>query len=129
LGNFEEEPTAAITSVEADVQTIGEVTFNESFQSNPWILDPWNPRTLRAPILRICYGVAGDDFDEWHVGIRLRKRLRKQWLIHNSSPDSINSKSSPDTALRDITDLVKRGILVREAGGGRSTSYSLAKVE
>ena len=39
------------------------------------------------------------------------------------------TKSSPDTALRDITDLVKRGILVRDAGGGRSTSYSLAKVE
>jgi Fic family protein len=39
------------------------------------------------------------------------------------------TKSSPDTALRDITDLVKRGILVRDAGGGRSTSYSLAVVE
>ena len=39
------------------------------------------------------------------------------------------TKSSPDTALRDITDLVKRGILVRDAGGGRSTSYSLAMVE
>ena len=39
------------------------------------------------------------------------------------------TKSSPDTALRDITDLVKRGILVRDSGGGRSTSYSLAKVE
>jgi Fic family protein len=39
------------------------------------------------------------------------------------------TKSSPDTALRDITDLVKRGILVRDAGGGRSTGYSLAKEE
>ena len=38
------------------------------------------------------------------------------------------TKSLPDTALRDITDLVKRGILVRDASGGRSTSYSLAKV-
>jgi hypothetical protein len=28
-----------------------------------------------------------------------------------------------------ITDLVKRGILVRGPGGGRSTSSSLAKVE
>lgn len=34
------------------------------------------------------------------------------------------SKCSQDTALRDIDDLVKRGILAREAGG-RSTSYSL----
>ena len=38
------------------------------------------------------------------------------------------TKCSHDTALRDITDLVKRGILVRDAGGGRSTSYSLAGV-
>lgn len=35
------------------------------------------------------------------------------------------TKTSTDTALRDITDLVERGILVREAGGGRSTNYSL----
>lgn len=35
------------------------------------------------------------------------------------------AKTSPDTALRDITDLVGRGILVKDAGGGRSTSYSL----
>lgn len=36
------------------------------------------------------------------------------------------TKSSQDTALRDITELVERGILVRDPGGGRSTSYSLA---
>jgi Fic family protein len=47
----------------------------------------------------------------------------------SSSKWAALTKSSPDTALRDITDLVKRGILVRDAGGGRSTSYSLAKQE
>ncbi len=35
-------------------------------------------------------------------------------------------KCSPDTALRDIDDLVMRGVLVKDAAGGRSTSYSLA---
>jgi Fic family protein len=35
------------------------------------------------------------------------------------------TKASSDTALRDIDDLVKRGILVKESGGGRSTSYAL----
>ncbi|MGD9662255.1 MAG: Fic family protein [Porticoccaceae bacterium] len=35
------------------------------------------------------------------------------------------TKASSDTALRDINDLVQRGILVRDAAGGRSTSYSL----
>jgi Fic family protein len=35
------------------------------------------------------------------------------------------TKSSQDTALRDIQQLVERGVLVRNAAGGRSTSYSL----
>ena len=35
------------------------------------------------------------------------------------------TRTSPDTALRDINDLVARGILARDPGGGRSTSYSL----
>lgn len=39
------------------------------------------------------------------------------------------TRSSPDTALRDITDLVERGILVKNEGGGRSTSYSLVMPE
>lgn len=38
------------------------------------------------------------------------------------------TKSSPDTALRDINDLISKGILVRDASGGRSTSYSLAPI-
>ena len=35
------------------------------------------------------------------------------------------AKCSSDTALRDIDDLVKRGVLEKDAAGGRSTSYSL----
>jgi Fic family protein len=35
------------------------------------------------------------------------------------------TKCSHDTALRDIEDLVRKGILKRDAAGGRSTSYSL----
>lgn len=38
---------------------------------------------------------------------------------------AIWSKASQDTALRDITDQVARGVLVRDPGGGRRTSYSL----
>jgi Fic family protein len=36
------------------------------------------------------------------------------------------AKCSQDTALRDIDDLVKRGVLVKDAVGGRSTSHSFA---
>jgi Fic family protein len=42
-----------------------------------------------------------------------------------SSKYAIIEKTSPDTALRDIADLVERGILKKDEGGGRSTSYSL----
>ena len=35
------------------------------------------------------------------------------------------SKVSSDTALKDLNDLVRRGILKRSASGGRSTNYEL----
>jgi Fic family protein len=38
------------------------------------------------------------------------------------------TKSSADTALRDITDLIARGVLVKDPTGGRSTSYSLRRI-
>jgi Fic family protein len=34
-------------------------------------------------------------------------------------------KCSQDTALRDITELVERGVLKKSAASGRSTSYEL----
>ncbi len=37
------------------------------------------------------------------------------------------AKCSQDTALRDILDLVDHGILAKDPGGGRSTSYSLTQ--
>ena len=36
------------------------------------------------------------------------------------------TKSSPDTALRDIKDLIEKGILRKDESGGRSTNYELA---
>ncbi len=43
----------------------------------------------------------------------------------NSSKWAKLTKCSQDTALRDIGDLLDRRILIREEGGGRSTSYRL----
>ncbi|MCW8196912.1 hypothetical protein D8B23_00350 [Verminephrobacter aporrectodeae subsp. tuberculatae] len=34
-------------------------------------------------------------------------------------------KCSPDTALRDINDLLARGVLRKSGAGGRSTGYEL----
>jgi Fic family protein len=45
--------------------------------------------------------------------------------LNNAKWASIE-KCSPDTALRDINDLVDQGILLRDPGRGRSTSYSIA---
>jgi Fic family protein len=44
-----------------------------------------------------------------------------------SSKWAIIAKCSSDTALRDITDLLERGVLVKSDSGGRSTSYELNK--
>lgn len=46
-----------------------------------------------------------------------------------SSKWAMLTKSSQDTAGRDIDDLLRRGVLVKNSGGGRSTSYSLADVK
>lgn len=37
------------------------------------------------------------------------------------------AKCSPDTALRDIRDLIEKGILQQEQAGGRSTNYELVQ--
>lgn len=42
-----------------------------------------------------------------------------------SSKWAATAKCSPDTALRDINDLLSRGVLRRSDAGGRSTSYEL----
>lgn len=37
------------------------------------------------------------------------------------------AKCSPDTAVRDINELIALGVLHRAPGGGRSTAYELAE--
>ncbi len=46
----------------------------------------------------------------------------------NTSKYAKLAKCSNDTALRDIQDLVARGIFLQNEGGGRSTSYALAGI-
>lgn len=43
-----------------------------------------------------------------------------------SSKWAVIGKCSPDTALRDINELVARGVLRKSPAGGRSTSYEIA---
>jgi len=68
------------------------------------------------------------------VSINERQRLVLNRLLDGFEGNLMTSKwakiakCSSDTALRDIVELVERGILVRNPAGGRSTSYTLAKV-
>lgn len=72
-------------------------------------------------------------FWELHQAVMLNDRQRKMLnkLMDGfegkltSSKWAKIGKCSADTALRDIQDLIKKEILVKEDGGGRSTSYQI----
>jgi Fic family protein len=73
------------------------------------------------------------DFWNKHVAAKINERQRDilNRLLDGfegkltSSKWALIEKCSPDTALRDIQDLVEQGVLAKDEGGGRSTSYSL----
>lgn len=69
-----------------------------------WAAEPLNERQSRM-LNRLLDGFEG-------------KLTTSKWAVI--------AKCSPDTALRDITDLLNRGLLRKAEGGGRSTSYLLA---
>jgi Fic family protein len=74
------------------------------------------------------------EFWKMHAGASFNERQRDMLnqLLDGFDGKLTSSKwatienCSPDTALRDIGDLVARNVLRKDAGGGRSTSYSLA---
>jgi Fic family protein len=75
-------------------------------------------------------------FREKHAATNFNERQRKiiNQLLNGfegkltSSKWAKLAKCSQDTALRDIEDLVRRGVLKKDPGGGRSTSYSLIEI-
>jgi Fic family protein len=81
-------------------------------------------------------------FWEKHTATKLNDRQRKMInKLFDAKPDDSQgrgfigklssskwakiAKCSPDTALRDIQDLIDKNILVKEKAGGRSTNYEL----
>ncbi len=84
---------------------------------------------LLAPVLHKA------NFWEAHAGtpINARQRVVLDRLLDGlegkltSSKWAMLTKCSQDTALRDIGDLVRRGVLTKNPAGGRSTCYSLAE--
>ena len=76
-------------------------------------------------------------FWERHQKMEFNERQRKMvnWLLNGfegkltSSKWAELAKCSQDTALRDIDDLIRKKVLVKDGAGGRSTSYSLAEIK
>ena len=76
-------------------------------------------------------------FWEKHAGAAFNDRQRKivNQLLNGfegkltSSKWAKLAKCSHDTALRDIEDLMQKGVLKKDGAGGRSTSYSLARTK
>jgi hypothetical protein len=70
-----------------------------------------------------------------HVPLNDRQRAILNRLFNGFEGQLTSSKwakitnCSQDTAIRDIHGLAEKGILVRNAAGGRSTSYSLAEIK
>ncbi|TAE61989.1 MAG: Fic family protein [Bacteroidetes bacterium] len=70
-----------------------------------------------------------------HTPINERQRLMLNKLFEGfegklqTSKWAKMAKTSPDTALRDIKDLVEKGILIPTDEGGRNTSYQLVPVK
>lgn len=65
------------------------------------------------------------------ISMRVRPVKRLERLLDGfegkltSSKWAALAKCSPDTALRDINELLARGVLRRSQAGGRSTCYEL----
>jgi len=93
----------AITA--ADV-TLSAVLFKADFWQR-WAGTPLNARQVKL-LNRLLDGSDGS-----FVG----KLTSSKWAS--------TAKCSPDTALRDIQDLLQRGMLQRSESGGRSTSYAI----
>jgi Fic family protein len=83
-------------------------------------------RTLDAVLLKTRYWQrwAILSLNERQVNVLNRLLDDFEGKLTNSKWAAI-AKCSPDTALRDINDLLARGVLCKTGAGGRSTSYSI----
>lgn len=115
----------------------------EKTQKGPLDITPWIAWFLGC-LDRACAGaeaiLAGvlhkAGFWEAHAGEPFNDRQRKvlNRLLDGfegkltSSKWAKLAKCSQDTAGRDINDLLRREILIKDAAGGRSTRYSMAEV-
>jgi Fic family protein len=89
-------------AIDGAQETLGAVLFKAQFWER-FAKEPLNERQIKV-LNRLLDGFEG-------------KLTTSKWAKL--------AKCSQDTAYRDILDLVERGALRKDPGGGRSTSYSL----
>ena len=75
----------------------------------------------------------------WELNRDTALNSRQQYMVNSLLDDFFGNltttkwatmtKSSPDTALRDIQDLIEKGILEKKPGGGRNTTYNLVALK
>ena len=95
-----------------------------------WFMDCLN-RTMEATEEMLSEVLLKTRFWENHRATPLNDRQRKMLnKVMNGFEGNLTatkwakiSKCSPDTALRDILDLIEKGVLKKDKAGGRSTSY------
>jgi Fic family protein len=142
LARSEESPqrfysmSAQIRQERSDYYRILERTQQGTTDITPWI--EWFlgclTRAIEGAHITLAGVIARARFWEKLRGVPLneRQRLVIIRLLDGFAGNLTTSKwaaitkSSQDTALRDIQQLVDRGVLIRNPAGGRSTSYSLA---
>lgn len=129
--------SAQIRKERTEYYAILEATQKGGLDITPWLkwflscLD----RALLATNELLANVLTKARFRERYAGVALneRQRLVLDRMLNGvegkmtSSKWAKMAKCSQDTAGRDIQDLVEKGLLVREAAGGRSTSYVLAE--
>lgn len=128
--------SAQIRAERKDYYDLLETTQKGDLNITPWLL--WfiacldrafdGAETILASVLhkaRFWEALAGQSLNERQRKVVNRLLDGFEGKLTNAKWAAL-AKTSPDTALRDINDLVSRGILAKEPGGGRSTSYSLA---
>jgi Fic family protein len=119
--------------------TILENTQNGGLDITPWL--EWFLECLGRSLDKVGVTLKGvhQKTKFWEsiadVELNTRQKLMLNKLLDgfdgklNNKKWATITKSSADTALRDINDLMKKGILIKDDAGGRSTSYLLREVE
>lgn len=114
-----------------------EKTQSNDLEITEWLLWFLNclMNALQASEITLAKVLFKDDFWKQHAttAINARQKMMLNKLLDGfdgkltSSKWAKISKCSSDTALRDIQDLISKGILQKENAGGRSTNYELRR--